>query len=323
MEFPGFLGNQEVKQSLSTAFSSGRFPHAVILQGEKGCGKKALAALIAKALACRNKEHAPCGQCPSCIRAAAGSHPDIRVIQGGGATGALTVEAAKEMLEDAYRMPEEADYNIYIVHLGNRTLDPAQNKLLKLMEEPPKGGVFLMLCPSAESLLPTIRSRAQVFTLRPPEEKEAAQWLVENCGASSSRAQELAKLCGGNIGRMKEELEGGSAGQAYAIAVEMADAMLAPGGHRLLKACAPLQKNRALFQEVLGRLELIFRDACALRCKGTELLGGAPEAADKLCVLPMSRLILLPEIAESYRQKLERNANGSLLATCLCAELAR
>ena len=323
MEFPGFLGNQEVKQALSTAFSSGRFPHAVILQGEKGCGKKALAALIAKALACRDKNRAPCGQCPSCIRAAAGSHPDIRVIRGGGAAGALTVEAAREMQEDACRMPEEADYNIYIVHLGDRTLEPAQNKLLKLIEEPPKGSVFLLLCPSADALLPTIRSRAQVFTLRPPGEKEAAQWLVEHCGAEPDRAGELARLCGGNIGRMKEELEGGSAGQAYAIAVEMAEAMLASGGHSLLKAAAPLQKDRALFRETLGRLELIFRDACALRCGAEGLVGGAPETADKLCVLPMSRLAALPDLAEDYRQKLERNANGALLVTCLCAELAR
>ena len=61
MDFPGFLGNAGVKEAISAAFASGRFPHAIILQGETGCGKRTLAGLIARALVCRDREHAPCG----------------------------------------------------------------------------------------------------------------------------------------------------------------------------------------------------------------------------------------------------------------------
>ena len=219
MEFPGFLGNESVKEGLRAAFAAGRFPHAVIFQGERGCGKKTLAGLTAQALVCRDKPRAPCGQCPSCLRAQAGSHPDIRRFQGSGASGSLSVEAGREMLEDAYRMPEEADYNVYIVDFGPRTLPAAQNTLLKLVEEPPKGAVFLMLCPSAGAVLPTIRSRSQMFTLRPPAVEDAARWLKEHRPEAGDRAEELARLCGGNLGRMLEELEGGRAGQAFAVAV--------------------------------------------------------------------------------------------------------
>ena len=91
MNFSGFLGNDEVKAALSAAFAQRRFPHAVVLQGEAGCGKRTMAKLIAKALVCRNRETAPCGECPSCIRAAAGSHPDIRVEEGSGATRSLAL----------------------------------------------------------------------------------------------------------------------------------------------------------------------------------------------------------------------------------------
>ena len=59
MDFPGFLGNAGVKEAISAAFASGRFPHAIILQGETGCGKRTLAGLIARALVCRDREHAP------------------------------------------------------------------------------------------------------------------------------------------------------------------------------------------------------------------------------------------------------------------------
>lgn len=322
MEFPGFLGNESVKEGLRAAFAAGRFPHAVIFQGERGCGKKTLAGLAAQALVCRDKPRAPCGQCPSCLRALAGSHPDIRRLRGGGASGSLSVEAVRDMLGDAYRMPEEADYNIYIVDFGPRTLPAAQNALLKLIEEPPEGAVFLMLCPSAEAVLPTIRSRSQIFTLRPPPMEDAARWLKERRPEAADRAEELAALCGGNIGRMLEELEGGRAGQAFAIAVEMAGAMLSPGGHRLLAAAAPLQKDRALFREALERLSLIFRDACAMRTGGRELLSGAGPAVERLCALPMRRLVRLPDLAEECREKLDRNANPALLLTWFCARLA-
>lgn len=323
LQFPGFLGNESVKRALDTAFSTGRFPHAVILQGERGSGKRTLAALLARALVCRNGEAAPCGECPSCLRAQAGSHPDIKVVEGGGASKALTVESVRWLVEDAVRMPEEAAHNVYILHLGERTLPAAQNKLLKLIEEPPEGCVFIMLCPTAEAALPTIRSRAQIFTLRPPEQEDAARWIAGEKGIDPGRARELAALCGGNLGRMQEELEGGEAGQAMTVAADIAGAMLAPGVHRVLKAAGPLQKDRVLFRAVLERLGLIFRDACVLRAGAghTALMGGAPELADKLSGLPMERLAALPGLTEEYRQKLDRNANTALLLTCFCGDI--
>ena len=136
MEFSGFLGNAPVKEALSAAFAAGRFPHALLFQGEPGCGKRTFAKLVAQALVCRDKDHAPCGVCPACVRAKAGSHPDIRVVEGSGATRSLSVDQVKEITSDAYRAPEEADVSVYLLFLGSRAMEPAQNKLLKLIESP-------------------------------------------------------------------------------------------------------------------------------------------------------------------------------------------
>lgn len=320
MEFPGFLGNAPVKEALARAFSAGRFPHALLLVGEKGVGKQTLAALTAKALVCRDQERAPCGECPGCIRAAAGSHPDIRVIQGSGVSGALSVDAVGQMLEDAYRMPDESPYNVYIVRLGANTQPAAQNKLLKLVEEPPRSAVFIMLSPTAEAVLPTIRSRTQIFTLRPPSLEEAAEWLCEHKGTEPGRALELARLCGGNLGRMQDELDGGITAQAFRLAGEIAAAVRGPG-HGLLKAAAPLQKDRALFRETLDRLSVIFRDACVQRAGGSSQLSGAPQAVDALSGFSLRRLMALQKLTDGTRQKLDRNANTALLLACYCAGL--
>ncbi len=321
MNFQGFLGNDSVKAAISAAFASRRFPHAVVLQGERGCGKRTMARLIANALVCRDREHAPCGVCPSCVRAAAGSHPDIRVIEGSGATRSLSVDTVKAVTADAYRMPEEADYSVYILLMGSRTSEAAQNKLLKVIEEPPEGAVFLLVCESQEYLLPTIRSRAQCFTLRPPSVKEAAAYGRETAGLDRQQAERLAALCGGNIGRMLEESQGGDAAEAAEIAAAVAAGMMARNGDSLLKAVAAAQRDRKLFQDALSRLAVIFRDACVLRAGGTSLLSGAEKEADLLGSLPMGRLCALPGLAEEFREKLERNANLTLLAACFSARL--
>lgn len=320
MDFSGFLGNDEVKTALSAAFALQRFPHAIVLQGDSGCGKRTLAKIIAKALVCRNRELAPCGVCPSCVRAAAGSHPDIRIEEGSGVTRSLSVETIKAVTADAYRMPEEADVNVFILLMGTKTSEAAQNKLLKVIEEPPEGTVFILVCDSAEQLLPTIRSRVQSFMLKPPPIEAAAEYVCKNNDISAEKAEKLAFLCGGNIGRMLQEAEGGDAARAAEAAAAMAAGMLSRGD-ALLKAATPLQKDRKLCGDVLARLEIIFRDACILRAGGKSQLSGAPNEVDRLCDLPMGKLMLLPGLAEEFRQKLERNANMPLLVTCLCARL--
>lgn len=325
MRFPGFSGNDENKAALSAAFSAGRFPHALALLGQAGTGRRTLAGILARALVCRepDPEQRPCGRCPSCVRAMAGSHPDVRIIEGSGATRSLGVDAVRGVIADAYRMPEEADHSVYILLLGTRTSEAAQNKLLKLIEEPPEGAVFLLICESAEQLLPTIRSRVQSYTLRPPPEAEAAALLRERKEVSEEEALRLAALCGGNVGRMLAEAEGGDAARAQQLAVQLAEGVLAPKGDMLWRAAAALPRDRGLFGETLARLALIFRDGCVLRAGGGEvgLLGGAPETADRLSGLPRDKLFSLPGLAEETREKLERNANLNLLAACLCQRL--
>ncbi len=321
MNFSGFLGNDEVKAALSSAFTLGRFPHALVLEGEAGCGKRTFAKLLAKALVCRDRDHAPCGVCPSCIRAAAGSHPDIRIVEGSGAARSLTVDMVKEVASDAYRVPEEADVNVYILLMGSRTLDAAQNKLLKVIEEPPEGAVFLLVCESAEQLLPTIRSRVQSFTLQPPSLEEAADYVRQAQGVSDEEAWRLAALCGGNVGRMLEEITGGDSAQSFEIAAAMTGAILDRTGDSLMRVAAPLQKDRKLCRDALSRLEVIFRDACVSRAGGQALLSGAPREVERLGDLSRRQLSLLPGVVGEFRQKLDRNANMALLVTCLCIKL--
>lgn len=331
MNFDSFIGNDDIKQAINTAFVSGRLPHALILQGEDGLGKRSLAQLLAKALVCTGNvgaEYKPCGECSGCIRAKAQSHPDIRVISGSGVSNTISVESVKAMTEDAYRKPEEADYNVYIIVVENKISEAAQNKLLKIIEEPPEGALFIMTIRSADTLLPTIRSRAGIYTLHAPDKAEAADFVYRSAvlsglsGVEYSKAEEASVLFGGNIGKMLAYLRGEKSALAQQLASKAARLIDSADENELLSVTSELIKDKALFSETAELMAVIFRDACVLRAGGSHLIGTDMEAAKKLSSSQAkARLFLLPEICVAYRGYCERNANMKLLVTNFCAEL--
>lgn len=324
MQFADFRGNAALKEGLSAVFSRRGLPHALILEGESGLGKRTLARILARAAVCRSEDRsvAPCGHCPSCVRSAAGSHPDVRVVSGSGASGMISAESIDRVISDAYRRPEEADCRVYIFHAENGLSDAAQNRLLKLIEEPPPGVLFLFTVPSAGTLLPTVRSRAQIFTLRPVDAEEAASYAAERAGIPFEDALRLAKLFGGNIGRMLEEGGEGKTAKAAALAEEMAAVLVSGTEHDLLKASAPMLRDRPLILETAERLRLLFRDACILKDGARADVRGGGETTLRLSrTLTMKNLLALVNAAEECGKAAERNANTQLLVTAFCAKL--
>lgn len=323
MNLSSFIGNDDVKNTINRAFISGRLPHALILQGEDGLGKYTLARLIAKAVVCRkDKLGAPCGQCPSCVRAEAGSHPDIRVVEGTGASKSISVESVRKITADAYRMPEEADYNVYIICAGNGMSKESQNKLLKIIEEPPDGTLFIFIIRSADSLLATIRSRATILTLHPVKPHEAVDYISSSLENESDKISEAVELFGGNIGKILEYISGEQTSAAHDIASQIAAGIVTANEHQLLAIMAPMIKDKQLFSDVADNLYLIFRDACVLREGSNIQIGTDRKSAEALSQSQTkARLVKLPEICTRYSGYCRRNANMTLLVTAFCAEL--
>ncbi|MBQ2667436.1 MAG: ATP-binding protein [Clostridia bacterium] len=321
MQFENFVGNAALKKALSGAFSRRMLPHAILLAGEAGLGKRTLAGILARAAVCRGGDRtaAPCGVCPSCIRAAAGSHPDIRIVTGSGASGAISAESVEKVIGDAYRRPEEADVSVYLLFVEKGISDAAQNKLLKLIEEPPPGVIFIFTAPSADILLSTIRSRVQTFTLRAPEEQEAAAYVAEKAGISMEDALALSALHRGNIGRMLSDGENGRAAKAARLAGEIALALAEGTEHDLLAAAAPLIKDKPLFPEAADRLQLLFRDACMLKSGVRMDAQDIPLRVSRR--LPLKNLLRLCDLTAQYAGYMQRNANMALLVTAFCAKM--
>ena len=170
MNFEGISCSEGVKQSLSRAFAESRLPHAMILEGPAGSGKAELARWIAKAAVCTGEGERPCGRCSGCMKAAAGAHPDITIAGGGTAARSFHVDTVRQIRSDAYIKPNEAPLRVFLLEGAEAMSEQAQNALLKVFEEPPERVMFILTVTSAVKLLPTVRSRAQIFTLEGEEQ---------------------------------------------------------------------------------------------------------------------------------------------------------
>ena len=231
MDFTGFLGNDAIKRRLTGAFASGRVAHSYLICGPEGSGRHTLVWLLSAAMECTGeKRTVPCGVCPGCRKALAGIRPDIITVDDTEHK-AMTVDPIRTARSDMFIRPNEGLRKIYIIPRGQDMNESAQNALLKILEEPPDYGAFLILTTSAERLLPTIRSRCAELQLGPVEEPEALAFLQARCPEKPQNALRAAYLrAGGFLGQaltlLQAEEDPAVAGLAAAYAARDRMALL-------------------------------------------------------------------------------------------------
>ena len=182
--------------------------------------------------------------------------------------------------------------------------------------------IFIFTAPSADLLLPTIRSRVQTFAVHAPSEREAAAYVAQKTGVSEQEALALAALHRGNIGRMLSDGENGRAAKAAQLAQDVALALCEGTEHDLLAASAPLIKDKPLFSETAERIELLFRDACMLKNNVQAVSAATADVAQRLSRrLSLRQLMDLCALTAQYAGYVKRNANMALLVTAFCAKM--
>lgn len=137
--------------------------HAYFLSGT---GAEALAARATQILLCSHEEGRPCGQCKGCIMLAAGSHPDMWSVDAMQDPEEKTIKIAsiRELIEWTGRAAQFGGRKVALLQRAHRMNEAAQNALLRTLEEPPEGVVFL-LAGDESALLPTVRSRTSLIRL--------------------------------------------------------------------------------------------------------------------------------------------------------------
>lgn len=311
MNFSGFFGNEPAKETLSRLLTEGRFPQALVLQGESGCGKRTLARRIAQALVCTGGSK-PCGACSACQKSMNGGHPDVLFVDGGDKPRSFGVDLVRMVRSDARIRPNEADRKVYILAQAHNMTEQAQNALLKILEEPPGYAVFLLTCESAQQLLPTVRSRAVTVTLGGVGEADALRACALLCpNVEQAQLKDAFRMFDGNIGRMAASLADGDVLRAQRLSEAVLPAITDSSETALLKATAPLVTDRGLCRAVCALLRTRFIAGMAARDEAL-----AAQFSPAQCAR-------CSEVLTDTLHALDRYANQSLTVTLLCALLRR
>jgi DNA polymerase III subunit delta' len=178
------------------AASVARWPHAQLITGPAGIGKAVLAHWMARTLLCESPAtgNAPCGTCASCRYAAAGQHPDLRVIEPIDPADEeakpaewISVERIRALTRWSELSSHRGGAKVAVIVPAERMNAAAANALLKTLEEPPAGTYFLLVSHQPGRLPPTITSRCRRVVAPRPTEAEGLAWLAQQGLADAGR----------------------------------------------------------------------------------------------------------------------------------------
>ena len=247
------IGNSRICNMVGSMIKNRRIPHAILIEGEDGLGKKTLSQYIAKAALCNN-ENPPCNLCKTCHLIEVGSHPDFQIIEPDGAQ--IKVDQIRKLRVEAFLTPMAADGRVFVIYAAHTMNEAAQNAFLKVLEEPPQGVTFILLAKSAKFLLETVRSRCICFSLSPvPFEEDGINKVATLAGGSYSDAQSLLIATDGNIGRA---ISSANEDTVFLSGVAFELLTLAAAKDRLgiLNVLQPYVKDRAKVLELIFELKM-------------------------------------------------------------------
>jgi DNA polymerase-3 subunit delta' len=207
MPFRDVVGHVRLIDLLSRSVSGGSLPPSLLFAGPAGIGKHLAALAVAQALNCTQRSaftaHGSgadaCGVCPACTRIARGVHPDVLLV-GPGESGAIKIDQVRDIVDRAQYRPFEGRRRVVIIDEADALVPPAQNALLKTLEEPTPSSVFILVTARPDMLLPTVLSRCPQLRFRPLSAADIATALMAR-GHHEAEARAVAATADGSLGQ--------------------------------------------------------------------------------------------------------------------------
>ncbi len=344
MALDAVRGNRDTLARLSEELST-RPAHAYLFAGPRGIGKSLIARGFAHALLCERSpgagfccriENCPvreaarparrgrgadragagdapaprCDCCNACVQAAAAVHPDFIAIGRAESRSEVLIEQVRELIARMGTRPARAARRVALIDDAETLGAPAQNALLKTLEEPPGHAIILMVAQSERALLETVRSRLRLVRFAPLEVPDIEAIVAARCGIEAERAAAIARVARGSAARALS-LAGGADPPIRELLGALADAR----GIDFARAQALAQQFFGGREQAGENFELIARvleEILCLKLMRTAPSAGAPEIA-----------AMMTKMAETLSlDALLANLKGAVDAAAAISEMA-
>lgn len=177
-------------------------PHALLFTGETGIGKSRVARSFAKLLNCREIQGGDsCDACSSCRKIESGQHPDLLWVKKDGAF--IKIDQIRQIKDRLKYRPFEAPWRVVVVEDAHDLKEEAANAFLKILEEPPRNNLFILLSLEPRMVLPTLVSRCCHIRFQPLDEAVITQILILEEGIAPEIAQKAAGRAAGSLDRAR------------------------------------------------------------------------------------------------------------------------
>ena len=316
MRFSDVLGHERSLNIIQAHLENSRFSGAYIFSGPEGIGKKMVAKIIAQQLNCTGEAGRPCENCSSCLKTQKEQHPDLHIIQNGESQ--IKIEDIREILRQANFRPYEGNSKVFIIDNAHKLNSEAANSLLKVLEEPPKDVLIILVTHKPQNIIKTVLSRCKVIKFSPLIRAQLENVLAKDYALDRTAAHFLAYYAEGRLG----------------LALRLKDTPLLQEKNKIfdsfILSSKPLDRNimgqsKEQLQVSLNILASWFRDIYLLKCGLSDKEAiHLDRHSDLLKLIPRFSFKQLDDVMATLSEStlyLEKNINSKLILHNLGAQL--
>lgn len=366
MQFKDVVGHAEIKAMLGNKVQQSQVPHALLFLGQLGRGGLPLAWAFVQYLMCESRTVTDsCGSCRNCERIAKMEHPDVhfsfptvqtlsKTAEGQfsiwkeavlsdplinlndwitlsdekGRKPILSVWESEAIIKKLNLTSFEGGYKVYVIWCAEEMHPVCANKLLKIIEEPPKNTVFLLVSASENKILPTILSRTQIQKIKPIEDEVIIDYLENKKGMASELANSIVARSNGNLATVKRLSSSSDENIYFSYFIELMRSSYKKNVINMLNWADTVSKlGRENQKQFINYSIYMVRQSLMKNYTANQLAQTAEEEEQFLA--NFARFITGNNVLDFYKlfneahYNIERNAHGKLLFTNLTFEVMR